>query len=119
MIQSGEFLGRLKAGLPLIKNIIKLLAKSYLAPLGLTAAASAADSGMYKKNLRCWNSSIMISNDEMEDIMKIVKYLKDSGLLLNGVSEIIQNGTKEQKGGFLGMLLGTLGAILLGKMLTD
>ena len=57
MIQSGGFLGRLlgplvKTGLPLIKNVIKPLAKSVLIPLGLTAAASAADAGIYKKNLR-------------------------------------------------------------------
>ena len=55
-------------------------------------------------------------NDEMEDIMKIVKSLEDSGLLLEGVSETIQNEAKEQKGGFLTMLLGTLGASLLGNM---
>ena len=57
MIQSGGFLGRLlgpllKTGLPLIKNVIKPLAKSVLIPLGLTAAASAADAGIHKKNLR-------------------------------------------------------------------
>ena len=54
----------------------------------------------------------------MEDIIKIVKSLEDSGLLLKGVSEIIQNEEKEQKGGFLSMLLGTLGASLLGNLLT-
>ena len=59
MIQSGGFLGKLlgpllKTGLPLIKSIIKPLAKSVLVPLGLTAAASAADSGIHKKNLRIW-----------------------------------------------------------------
>ena len=53
----------------------------------------------------------------MEDIMKIVKSLEDSGLLLNGVSETIQNEAREQKGGFLSILLGTLGASLLGNML--
>ena len=57
MIQSGGFLGKLlgpllKTGLPLIKNVIKPLAKSALIPLGLTAAASAADAGIHKKNLR-------------------------------------------------------------------
>ena len=54
----------------------------------------------------------------MEDIIKIVKYLEDSGLLLKGVTEIVQNEVKEQKGGFLSMLLGTLGASLLGNLLT-
>ena len=54
----------------------------------------------------------------MEDIIKIVKSLEDSGLLLNGVTEMVQNEVKEQKGGFLSMLLGTLGASLLGNLLT-
>ena len=54
----------------------------------------------------------------MKDIIKIVKYLEDSGLLLKGVSKTVQNEAKEQKGGFLSMLLGTLGASLLGNLLT-
>ena len=54
----------------------------------------------------------------MEDLIKIVKSLKDSGLLLKGVIELVQNEVKEQKGGFLSMLLGTLGASLLGNFLT-
>ena len=54
----------------------------------------------------------------MEGIMKIVKSIDDSGLLLKGVSETIQNEAKEQKGGFISMLLGTLAASLLGNMLT-
>ena len=53
----------------------------------------------------------------MEDILKIVKSLKDSGILLEGVSETIKNEAKEQIGGLVGMLLGTLGASLLGNML--
>ena len=53
----------------------------------------------------------------MEDILKIVKYLDNSGLLLKGVSETIKDEAKEQKGGFLSMLLGTLGASLLGNIL--
>ena len=63
------------------------------------------------------NNTIPItSNDEMKDIIRIVKSLEDSGLLLKGVSETIQNEAKEQKGGFLSMLLGTLGASLLGNI---
>ena len=69
----------------------------------------------YIKNIRI--GSCVISNDEMEDTIKIVTSLKDSGLLLKGVSETIQNEAKEQKGGFLSMLLGTLGARLLGNIL--
>ena len=53
----------------------------------------------------------------MKDIIEIVKSLEDSGLLLKGVSETIQNEAKEQKGGFLSMLLGTFGASLLGNIL--
>ena len=125
MIQSGRFLVRLlgpllKRRLPLIKDVIKALAKSFLIPLGLTAAASAADAEILKKVLEsCHNNTttLIISNNEMEDIIKIVKSLEDSGLLLKGVTETVQNEVKEQKGGFLSMLLGTLGASLLGNIL--
>ena len=72
----------------------------------------------YKKILRSGhNTTLIISNDEMEDILKIVKSLEDSGMLLEGINEAIKNETKEQKRGFLSMLLGTLGASLLGNML--
>ena len=124
MIQSGGFRGRLlgpllKSGLTLISNVIKPLAKSILIPLGLTAAASAADAGMHKTILGSGNmTTLIISNDEIEVIIKIVKSLKDSGLLLKGVTVTVQNEVKEQKGGFLSMLLGTLGASLLGNLLT-
>ena len=131
--QSGGFLGKLlgpllKTGLPLIRNVIKPLAKSYLIPLGLTAAASAADAGINKKILgsgRRYSSSSashntttrIISNDEMKGIIEIVRSLEDSGLLSKGVSKTIQNEAKEQKGGFFSMLLGTLGESLLGNIL--
>ena len=124
MIQSGGFLGRLldpllKTGLPLIKNVIKPLAKSVLIPLGLTAAASATDAGIYKKILGSGNTTtLIISNDEMKDI-KIVKSLENSRLLLKGVSKTIQSEAKEQKEVFLTMLLGTLGAGLFGHILAD
>ena len=64
------------------------------------------------------NTTLIISNDEMDDILKIVKSLEDSVVLLNGVGETIKNEAKEQRGGFLSMLLGTLGASLLGDLLT-
>ena len=127
MIQSGGFLGKLlgpllKTGFPLIKSVIKPLAKSVLIPLGLTTAASAADAGIHKKILGSGsdhnNTILIISSDEMDDILKIVQSLEDSGVLLKGVSETIQNETKEQKGGFLSMLLGTLGVSLLGDILS-
>ena len=63
-------------------------------------------------------TTLIISNDEMNDIIKIVKSLEDSGVLLKGISETIQHEAKEQKGGFLSMLLGTLGSSLLGNLLT-
>ena len=63
-------------------------------------------------------TTLIISNEEMNDIMKIVKSLEESGLLIKGVSETIKNEAKEQKGGFVEMLLGTLGASLLGNLLT-
>ena len=123
MIHSGGFLGKLlgpllKTGLPLIKNVITPLAKSALIPLGLTAAASAADAGIHKKILGSANTTPIISNKDMEDLIKIVKSLEDSGLLLKGITESVQNEVKEQKGGFRSMLLGTLGASLLGNLLT-
>ena len=124
MIQSGGFLGRflgplLKTGLPLIKSIIKPLAKSVLIPLGSTAAATAADARMHKKILGSGNTTLIISNNEMEVIIKIVKSLEDSGLLLDGVTKIIQNEINEQKGGFLIMLLGKIAAKLLGNLLAS
>ena len=128
MTQSGEFLGRilgplLRTGLPLMKIVIKPLAKSVSLPLGLTAAGSAADAATHKKILGSGhnnnnNTTLIISNDEMDDFLKTDKSLEDSGILLKGVSETIQNEAKEQRGGFLVMLLGTLGASLLGDLLT-
>ena len=97
------------------------MAKSALVLLGLTAAASAADAGIGKKILGSShnnNTTLNISNDETEDIFKIVKSLEDSGVLLKEVSEKIQSEAKEQRGGFLSMLLSTLGASLLGDLLT-
>ena len=89
MIQSGRFLGRLlgpllKTGLPLMKNVIKPLAKNALIRLGLTRAASAADARIHKKVLGSGHNTtaLIISNDEMKNIIKTVKSLEDSGLLI-------------------------------------
>ena len=113
MIQLGRFLGRLlgqllKTGLPLLKNAIEPLGM-----FGLTATASAADAAITKKIVGSGTTTLIISNDKIGDILKIVKPLKDSGTLLKGVSETIKDEAKEQHGGFLSMLLGTLGAIIL------
>ena len=82
-----------------MENVIKPLAKSALIPLGLTAAASAADAGIHKKILGSGhnNTTLIISNDEINDIIKIVKSLEDSGLLLKGVTETVQNEVKKTK----------------------
>ena len=102
----------------MIKNVITPLAKSVLIPLGLTASASAADAGIHKNILGSGNTTLIVSNKDMDDLIKIVKFLQDSGLLLKGVTESVQNELKEQKGRFLSMLLGTLGPSLLGNPLT-
>ena len=94
------------------------LAQSVLIPFELTAAGSAADAGIHKKILGSVNTTtLIISNKDMDDFIKIVKSLEDSGLLLKGVTKSVQNEVNEQKRGFLSMLLGTLGASLLGNLL--
>ena len=79
---------------------------------------SAIDGSIKKKMFGSGATTLIISNDEMDDFLKIVKSLENSGLLLKGVSETIQHEAKEQIGGFLSMLLGTLGASLLGDILS-
>ena len=93
------------------------LAKNVLAPLGITAAASAIDAGIQKKIHGSGTTTLIISNKEMNDILKIVLALGDSIILLKGVTEAIKNETKEQKVRFLSMLLSTLGASLSANML--
>ena len=119
MIQSGGFLGNLlrKSTGPLMKVAVPL-AKNVLATIGIFAAMSAIDGSIEKKMLGSGATTLIISNDEMDDILKIVKSLEDSGVLLKDVSETIQHEAKEQRGGFLSMLLGTLGASLLGDVLS-
>ena len=107
--QSGRFLGRLfgpflKIELPLIRNVLKPLAKSVLIPFGLTAAAAAATDAAIHKKMFGSGMTTLISTEETNDIMKVVKSLEESGLLIKGVRETIENDAKEQKGGFLGML---------------
>ena len=116
-MQKGTFLRflapLLNSGLPLLKSVIKPLGM-----LGLTAAASVTDAAVNEKILGSGNhTTLIISNDDMQDLLKIVKSLKDSSLLLDRITETVKNEVKEQKGGFLSMLLGTLGASLLGNML--
>ena len=124
LIQSGGLLGKLLSKLagPLMKVALPL-AKNVLAPLGLTAAMSAIDGGIQKKihgsgATKGAGVKLIIEQEDITDIMKIIKALENSGILLKGVSKSIKNETKEQRGGFLSMLLGTLGASLLGNLLT-
>ena len=117
--QSGGFLGRrlrplLKTGLPLIANVLKPLAKSALIPLRLAAVASATDATIHKNMFGSGNTTLIVSNEEVEDIMKIVKLLEVSGILVNRISKTIKNETKKQRV----ILLGTLYASLLGSALT-
>ena len=79
--------------IPLVKNV--------LAPLGITAAASAVDTEIQKKMHGSGTTTLLISNEEMNDIMKTVQAHEDSNILLKGVTKTIKNETKEQKGGFL------------------
>ena len=101
-----------------MKNVLKLLAKNVLIPLGLTAAASAIDAAIRKKILESSMTTLIISNEEIDDIMKSIKSLEESGLWSKGVTKTIENEAKELKSGFIGMLLGTLGASLLTILLT-
>ena len=117
-----------------MKNLLKPLAKSVSIPLGVTTAASATDAALHKKmfgsrrpplditsyhsNLAWRMTTLIISNDEKNDIMKIIRSLEGSRLLIKDVSEIIENEAKEQKVGFFSTLLGALGASLLGNLLT-
>ena len=99
----------MKVAMPLAKNV--------LASLGLTAAMSAID-GSIQKKMRGERIKLVIEQEDMNDIIKIIEALENSGILLKGVTKTIGNETKEQRGGFLSMLLGTLGASLLGNLLS-
>ena len=99
----------MKVAMPLAKNV--------LAPLGLAAAMSAID-GSIQKKIRGDGIKLIIKQEDMNDIIKIIEALENSGILLKGVTKTIENETKEQRGGFLSMLLGTLGASLLGNLLS-
>ena len=119
IIQSGGFVGKFLSKLagPLMKVVVSL-AKNVLAPLGLTTAMSAINGSIQKKMHGSGAIKLIIENEDMNDIMKIIEALENSGILLKVVSKTIENETKEQKGGFLSMLLGTLGASLLGNLLS-
>ena len=106
IVQLGGFLGRLlgrlvSTGLLLMKNVIQPLAISVLIPLGITVAASASDAEIHNKILDSGTTTLTTSNEEMEDIMKIIKSIEDSGISLKGVTETIRNKNKNKKEDFL------------------
>ena len=105
-------------GLPLMKSVLTPSAKVFMLPLRLLAGMSAEDAAIQKKIYGSGSTVLIVSNEEMEDIMKIVKSPEQSRLLITGISETIKNEAKEQKSGFLSMLLETLGASMLGSELT-
>ena len=119
VIKEGGNLGKLLIRfLPkLIKPAISL-GKNILAPPRLSAAMSATDAATQKKTYGSGNTTLIISNDDMDDLIKIIIVLEEHDILLKGITKTIKNENKEQKGGFSSMLLGTLGASLLGKLLT-
>ena len=98
IIQSGGFLGKLLSKLagPLMK-VAMPLAKNVLAPLGLTTAMSAID-GSIQNKIHGSGVKLIIEQEDMKDITKIIKSLENSGILLKGVSKMIESETKEQKG---------------------
>ena len=118
LYQLGGFLDKLLSKLagPLMK-VAMPLAKNVLAPLRLTAAMSAID-GSIQKKIHGSGVKLIIEKGDMNDIMKIIEALENSGILLKGITKTIENETKEQRGGFLSMLLGILGASLLGNLFT-
>ena len=105
-MQKGGFLRFLA---PLLKSGLSLLkaAAKPLGLLGLTAASSFTDALICKKVGSGNHTTLITSNDDMEDLLKIIKSLEDNGLLLDGITETVKNEVREQKGGFLSMLLGT------------
>ena len=119
IIKEGGSLGTLLMSfLPkLIKPAISI-GKNILAPLGLSAAMSATDAAIQRKMYGSGNTTLIISNNDLNDLIKIVTALEEHDILLKGTSKTIKNNTKKQEGGFLSMLLGTLGASLLGNLLT-
>ena len=121
--QSRRFLGTLlgpllKTRYPLMKNVLKPFAKIILIPLGLTAEPSVTDAAIHKKTFVFGTTTLAISNEEMNEIMNIIYSFEESDLLIKGVSKPTENEAKDQKGGFLSMLLDTAGASLLRNLLT-
>ena len=101
-----------------MKNLLKPLTKSVLIPLKLAQAASTTDSNIQKNIFGSGMTTMIISNEEINDIMKIIKSLKQAGLLKKRVSNTDENKTKAQKDAILEMSLGTSSVTLLRSLLT-
>ena len=109
----------LKPGLPLMKNILKPLAKSVLIPLGLTAVALATDAAIYKKMFGSGTTTLIISKKEMNDILKIIKSFEESGLLIKRVIVLLQLKMKQKnKRRISGNVIRRFSARLLENLLT-
>ena len=121
--QEGEFLKFLRpsmaASLPLMKNVLPPIDKSVLLSFGLSAAISVTAAAIQNKTYGSGTTTLIITNKEMEDVMKIVKSLEELALLIKGIRETIRHEAKEQKGGLLGMTLGTLAGGISGNALTE
>ena len=102
-----------------MKNLLKPLTKSVSIPLKLAQAASTTDSAIQKNIFGSGMTTMIISNEEINDIMKIIKSLKQAGLLKKRVSNTDENKTKAQKDAILEMSLGTLSVTLLRSLLTS
>ena len=102
-----------------MSNVLQPLAKSVLIPLGLTTAASVTDAGIYKKFLGFGTTTLAISNKEMGDVMKVVKSVEDSRLLIKDVTQTTENQTKEQIGGLVNFFFFIFSFIYLFFILTN
>ena len=107
MVNLGESLGKLLGPLlktitlPLIRNVLKLFAKSVSVPLGLTAAATATDAAIEKEFFELGMTALTFSNDDLNNIKKVIKSLEDSALLKKGVTETIKVKQINNKADFL------------------
>ena len=105
------------ANFPLVKSVLIPLAESVFLPLGSSAGMSPADAAIQRKICGLGTTVLIISNEEMENVIKMFNSREESGLLIKGISETIKNEAKEQKYRFLPMLWGTLAASILGNAL--
>ena len=119
MAQYGGFLGRLLGRLlPKVIPAAISVGKNVSSPLGLSPAMSGIDGAIQKSMFGSGITTLRFLNKDLNDLIKVIKVLEDHGVLLKGITKTAQNEVKSQKCGFLSMLLGTLGASLLGDVLS-